>query len=570
MPNHLAAVFCCAEENIGMITPQKLAQVNAGRWAILNSIKLQSGLFSFGRREYLVEPLASTARRTCYMKATQLGFTVTEVVRSFHGMIMRRYLNGVLYLFPTRDEVEEFGKTRFTPMIIENPYAIGKYIKAAGRKGTDTASLKKIHDAFLYLRSASLSRKIDEQSESIKLRNISVDRFVCDELDLMADDDNEFKFIGKARGRFGDSALKEECYISNPTTPNFGIDTFFAKSDQRQWFRFCESCGKHTTCAELYFMEDPERCVRLRKDGTGYIACKVCGNEIPNSPGEWVPTCPKNSGYMHGYQLSQLTSAMNDPAEILYEYRNPPEDNLSAIVRLRLGWPHISSEEKLRKEDVLNCCNESNYPLTSHPGPCLMGLDCMKGKHLIIGARTGTDSFEIYKTAVIGGEGMDSWNEIEDICRRFNVKVGVVDIRPYEDMARHFQKKVKFQVWLCEYKETTPLGSIFNKNTKMVCVGRTEIMDTSHRLVITPGNLILPRRSPAIIEFARQLCSPFKIEELNKKTKQMVYRYRKTSDPDHFRHCLNYLILAAARSRIYRVTTPATKQESVISEYVRI
>ena len=551
-------------------TPLDIAEADAGYWAVLNKIKLPSGLFNFDRRKYLIEPLNSTPRRICYMKATQLGFTVTEVTRAFHGMIHHRYQNGVLYLFPTRDEVEEFGKTRFTPMIIDNPNAIGKYVKAAGRKNTDTASLKKIHNAFLYLRSSSLSRNIDEQKESIKLRNISVDRYVCDELDLMADDDNEFKFIGKARGRFGDSELKEECYISNPTTPNFGIDTMFAKSDQRQWFRWCESCGKYTTCAELFFMEDPERCVRLRKDGTGYITCKICGKEVPNYPGKWIPQKPENSAYMRGYQLSQLTSDRNDPAEILYEYRNPPEDNLSAIIRLRLGWPHISAENKLRREDVLNCCDESKYPLNSHPGPCLMGLDCMKGKHLIIGARTGTDSYEIFKVAIIRGEGMDSWNEIEDICNRFNVKVGVVDIRPYEDMARHFQKKVKFQVWLCEYKESTPLGSIYNPNTKMVGVCRTEIMDTSHRLVITPGNLVLPRRSDMIIEFAKQLCSPFKVEELNKKTKQMVYRYRKTNDPDHFRHCLNYFLLASARSGILRVGNSNPKLEDVISEYVRI
>lgn len=552
------------------LTPQELAYVNAGYWAILNEIKLQGGTFSFRTREYQIEPLGSNFRRICYMKATQLGITEMEVLRALHGLIKGIYKRGVGYYFPTNDDVQEFGKSRFNPLIQTNRNAIGQYVKTVGKKGTDTASLKKIGDGFLWLRGARMPRKIDDQSVSSKTSSIPLDRIIFDELDLMADADDKFTVVGKARGRLGDSDKKEECFISNPTTPNFGIDTFFSKSDQRQWFRWCESCGKHTTCAELFFMEDPEKCVRLRNDKTGYIACKVCGNEIPNSPGEWVPACPENSAYMHGYQLSQLTSARNDPAEILYEYRNPPEDNLSAIVRLRLGWPHISSEDKLRTEDVLNCCNESNYPLTSHPGPCLMGLDCMKGKHLLIGARTGHDRFEIYKTAVIRGEGMDSWNEIEDICRRFHVKVGVIDIRPYEDMARHFQKKVKFQVWLCEYKETTPLGSIFNKNTKMVKVGRTEIMDTSHRLVVTPGNLVLPRRSPAILEFARQLCSPFKVEELNKKTKQMCYRYRKTSHADHFRHCLNYLLLASQHSRIYRVGKSTAKKETVISGYAKI
>lgn len=537
------------------LTPEQIVyaalEVDAGYWAVENKIKLQGGVFSTDSREYQVEPLSSLSRRICYMKATQLGFTEMEVLRSLHGLIHRRYKKGVGYYFPTNDDVQEFGKSRFNPLIQSNRNAIGRFVRSAGKKGTDTASLKKIGDAFLWLRGARMTRKIDEQAISTKTSSIPLDRIVFDELDQMADTDDKFTVVGKARGRLGDSELKEECFISNPTTPGFGIDTFFALSDQRQWFRFCEACGKHTTCAELYFMEDPEKCVRLRKDGSGFVVCKKCGRELRSFPGEWVPAFPGKSAYMHGYQLSQLTSARNDPAEILYEYRNPPEDNLSEIIRLRLGWPHISAENKLRIQDVLNCCNESNYPLSSHAGPCLMGLDCMKDKHLIIGARTGGESFEIYYEGIIKGEGMDSWNKIEDMCKLFNVKVGVVDIRPYEDMARHFQKKVKFKVWLCEYKESTPLGSIFNPNTGLVQVCRTEIMDASHRLVVTPGNLILPRRSDAILEFARQICSPFKVEELNQKTKQMIFRYRKTG-PDHFRHCLNYLLLAGNKAGIVK------------------
>ena len=206
----------------------------------------------------------------------------------------------------------------------------------------------------------------------------------------------------------------------------------------------------------------------------------------------------------------------------------------------------------------------------SHRGPFLLGLDCMKGKHLIIGARTGDSSYEIYKIAVIRGEGMESWNQIEDLCYRFNVKVGVIDIRPYEDAARHFQKKVKFKVWLCEYKESTPLGSIFNPNTGIVSVNRTEILDASHRLVVTPGNLTIPRRSPEILDFAKQLCSPFKVEELNKKTKQMIYRYRKTNHPDHFRHCLNYMILAGNKATIVHRNRQKRHFTKAKNDYARV
>jgi len=534
------------------LTPEQIASVDAGYWAVINKIKLQSGIFGFETREYQMEPLASEVRRMCYMKATQLGFTEMEVLRSLHGLIHSRYPRGILYLFPTNDDVQEFGKSRFNPLILSNKHAIGQYVKTTGTKGTDTASLKKIRSAFLWLRGARLTRKIDEQDESSKMRSISVDRLVFDELDLMADTDSEFKVIGKARGRLGDSELKEECFISNPTTPNFGIDKIFNTSDQRHWFRFCESCGKHTTCAEIEFFENPDRLIKIRPDGTGYIVCVKCGRELSNFPGEWVAAHPEKSEYMHGYQLSQLTSLRNDPAEILREYNEPPEGNLSDVIRLRLGKAHIAAEDKLRKEDVYNCCGD-NYTLNSHPGPCIMGLDCMKGKHLIIGARTGKNSYEIFKFPIIFGQGMDSWNEILDLCIKFNTKCGVVDIRPYEDAAREFQKRAKkvgIQIWLCEYKETTPLGSIYNPNTGIVSVCRTEIMDASHRLITTPGNLVLPRReTPKMSEFVKQVISPFKVREVNKKTQQEVYRYRKTGE-DHFRHSLNYFILAAKDGKV--------------------
>ncbi|MBN2591628.1 MAG: phage terminase large subunit family protein [Sedimentisphaerales bacterium] len=544
-------------------------------WAVDSKIKLQSGVFNLHNREYQLEPITpikrldsegheilSAPRRMCYMKGTQGGFTELEVIRSLHGLIHRRYPRGIGYYFPNNDDVLEFGKNRFNPLIQSNRNAIGKYVKSGGR-GTDTSSLKKIGNGFLWLRGARMTRKIDDQAVSTKTSSIPLDRFVFDELDLMADSDSEFSVIGKARGRLGDSLYKEECYISNPTTPGFGIDTLFALSDKRHWFRYCDHCSGHTTCAELFFMEDPEKCVRLRPDGSGYIACKVCGRELRIFPGEWVPTDRDKTDYMRGYQWGQLTSIRNDPAEILREYRNPPEGNLSEVIRLRLGWPHISTADKLRMEDVLACCDDTLTPRNNHPGPCAMGLDCMKAKNLIIGARLPNGGRIIYGTWVIPGEGIESWNYVADLCNRFNVKSGVIDIRPYEDMARYFQKSYahKMKIWLCEYKETTPLGTIFNPNTGLVQVARTELLDATHRMITTQGELVLPRRGDNIMEFARQVCSSFKVLDTNKQTGQKVYRYRKTNIPDHFRHALGYFYLASDNKRIGTVDRQAGKKK---------
>jgi len=520
------------------LTPQQIASVDCGYWATLKCIQLQAAKFSFSGHEYQIEPMSSTARRRCYMKGTQGGWTEIEVLRSLHAMIHGHHPQGDLYMFPTTDDVQEFSKSRFNPLISANKQAIGRFVKSSG-KGTDTASLKKIGDAFLYLRGARLSQKISDVNESSKMKGIPVDSVKFDEVDHM-----DLDVIAKARGRMGHSKVKEEVYLSNPIVPGEGIDKIFATSDQRYWHRLC-TCGAWT-CAEKFFIEDPERCVGQRADGSGFIRCHKCEKEVPiwsgTGTGMWIPDLPSNSDYMHGYQHSQLTSNYNDPWEILTSFRNPPEGNVADVYRTNLGLPYIAAEDRLTKADVFNCCNNTGM-YSSHKGPCAMGVDVGKIKHVVIGAKIGNDQYQILKVARV-----KEWYEIHDLARRFNVKSDVIDIRPYEDSAREYQKNSGHKTFLCEYKENTPMGTVYNDNTGIVAVNRTEIFDKTHRLVTTPGMFTIPRVCPEMQEFAKQLCGAYKVLETNKRNNSAVYRYKGKNE--HYRNALNYFMLAASGGKI--------------------
>jgi len=482
------------------LTPQDISSIDCAYWANSSCIKLQRGNYTFRNHEYQLEPMQSKAKRTCYMKATRGGFSEIEILKSLHGMIYGRYQEGVLYLFPTTDDVNEFSKARFNPLISANRDVIGKYVKSSG-KGTDTASLKKIHTAFLYLRGARLSEKRGDQSESTKLKSIGCDKVVFDEVDHM---DNEA--IAKARGRYYDSPWQEEVFIGNPIIPGLGVDEQWQKSDQRHWFRKC-GCGEWT-CAELSFPD----CVKIRKDGTGYIGCNK---------------------------------------------------NLADVYRLRLGLPYIAEEDRLTEAQVYNCCEPRIMP-SSHAGPCVMGVDVGKIKHVVIGAKTANDQYTIFKVAQLS-----KWEDIHDIARRFNVKGAVIDIRPYEDSARKFQAEERYKIYLCEYKENTPQGTSYNDNSGIVSVNRTEIFDSTHRMTVTPGMLTIPRFCPEIKEFANQMCGTYKVLETNKRSGTSIYRYKGTND--HYRNALNYFLLAASRSGVLPVKGYRKYQQSdVISDYERI
>ena len=512
---------------------------DAAAWADSNKIKLQLGSWSFVDRPFLLEPMQVHLRqgpcRRAFMKATQCGVTESQVIETLWGLIYGRYPRGVLYLFPTTDDVREFSKARFGPLIDANPDTIGRFIQ-----DTDTVSLKRVGDAFLYLRGGTLSKSIDMDSkEASKLRSIPVDKVVCDELDLM-----DMEVVGKARGRMGASTVKEEVYISNPTVPGYGIDLIFQRSDQRHWFRTC-GCGAYT-CAELKF---PDLVGRF-PDGSGYIACEKCGKPTDYRRGLWVPAERGNSDYMWGYQWSQLSSPSNDPWDILQEFQDPPDDNLADVVRLRLGRPFINAEDKLSAADVLACCGTSPQ-LYAHQGPCAMGVDVRRHKNVVIGIKVGRSARKDDRYKILRVARLESWEEVMQIATRFNVRSCVIDIRPYEDSARKFQREARFKTFLCEYVESSAIGFAYNNINGVVKANRTEIMDASHRLVSTEGMLELPASCPELKQFAKECAAIAKIETVNKRTHTTIYRYKRCgTDPDDYRHALGYFYLAAQGGRL--------------------
>lgn len=551
------------------LTPRQVASVDCGYWATLFKIRLQASEFSFQGFEYQVEPMSSNARRICYLKARQsFGATVMEVLKDLHGMIFSKYKLGVAHIFPTTDEVGEFSKSIFKPLIAANKLSIGQYVKNISG-GTDTTSLKNVNGAMLFLKGARLSQKVGSSNEntSSKTAGFSCDKCVFDEVDFM-DSESVLKYIRS----MGMSPHQHEVYLGNPSHEDFGIDLIFKQSDQRYWFRKCV-CG-HWTCAEKSFPQ----CVKIRSDGTGYVGCDKCGKEVPvwsgEGSGEWVPDFPDKTAYMHGYMASQLMTPFNDPAEILEDFENPPFGNLADVYRLRLGKPYSSRDEKLSKSDVLANCGNDGIAI-SHPGPCAMGVDVGKIKHVVIGTKIDNKRFEILRAIKIP-EGTEGWNQISDLAKKYNVKSTVIDIRPYEDEARTYQKShggdsTNPAVFLCEYSDTQITDSVFNNNTGVVKSHRTGIFDRSHNLLSTE-KIILPRQCPEVDEFVRQCCNCAKFEEKDKRKGTIIYRYRPTGDrQEHFRNALNYFILAASGHRIGTVSRYKTQiYDEVDNEYERI
>ncbi|MCK9244898.1 MAG: phage terminase large subunit family protein [Dehalococcoidia bacterium] len=539
-------------QDVEIAKKQLLCRAHAAFWAKEMKVRLANGqYFDTAGREYQIDWLLppKIANERCYMKATGAGVSDGEILESIHGMLTGRYRQGVLYGFPNDADMMDYSKTRWNPLIQLNYTQIGKYL-SEGRKKTDAADVKRICNSNLYLRGMRMIPTADGESrQSVKATGIHVDKAVLDEVDQM-----ELEIVGKVRGRMSNARIggvKGKSYlamIGNPSDEDRGIDSIWQGSDQRYWFRECECGGK--TCAELEFWNDPEKCVGLYPDRLtrlenhqplGYIRCVKCGKPVGQRRGKWIPTKPENKE-REGYNWSYLTSENQDPAYVLKCYRNPPENNLGDVIRLMLGKAYSSSDEKLRKDMVWACCSNEGIPDT-YPGPCCMGVDNDDKKHVVILARTGNQKYRMVKFCVC-----EDFNQVLDLIPRFHIKFCVGDLRPNADSARQFQKIANAKgcrTFLCEYTESPLQDFTFLDDRGIVKVYRTGIFDASHR-VFSNNDIVLPRRTKDLDEFAQQCCNCVKSKEIDKRKRTVVYRYKKTgAGNDHYRNALNYAIVAA-------------------------
>jgi len=493
-----------------------VADASAWKWTFHNKIRLQSGEYKLRGHMWQVEPMTDVSRRRCSKKGAQLGFTEVEVLRTMHGMIRGNYPSGCLYLFPTNDDVSDFSKARFNPMISDNPEHIGVHVQS-----TDSTNIKRIGKGMLYLRGARLTQNIEgKKKDSSKLRSIPVDKVVFDERDLM-----EHEAVAMALERMSHSSVREEVTFSTPTVPNYGIDALYSESDQRVWMIKCLKCNKRT-CLELSFPD----CIQ-----DGKKCCMSCGAELDTDNGDWVARYPDRE--LVGWWISQLNSPYIDPAEIVNLYYNPPNGNLQEIMNSKLGLAYIDSSDVLTRGDVYACCGLDPI-VNGDSGPCAMGVDVGKQLHVVIGKKLSA------KRKVILYVGrVPEFEDLHDLAKKFNVHSAVIDMYPETRKVREFRDAEEYDVFGCQYRDDLLKDELIDKETKLLTVSRTEICDSTHNAV-KKLEYEIPRRSPEIELYAESMASTFRMLE-EKKDGSHIYRYSK-SDIDHYRHATNYFELAVA------------------------
>ena len=451
-------------------------------------------------------------------KSAQVGGSTYAILRALHACITG--LNSI-YFFPTRSDVLDFSKSRVTPLLVDNPF-LSKLMTE-----TDTAGLKRIGDAHLYMRG---------MQSQVGMKSVPADLVIFDELD-------ETDPIAKsmAKERLAHSDYKRIIELSNPSLPDYGIDESYQKSDQRHWTLTCPSCGRH--CApELEFptkLGEEVRIILPKPDGSFYLACPHCQAQLEIDKGEWVPAFPDRP--IRGYRISQLFSSKVDPGEILREYRETRFPD--RFFNMKIGIPWADLDRRLDIMSVLRLCSDSVMPEAADgSGTYTMGVDTGRQLHVVV---LREDFQDRKRQQVVHLRAYADFSDLDAVIARYRVQMCVIDGLPETHETRKFAERHRGVVFMNYFNEHQRGAAAWKHREQIVQINRTEALDAS-REAVRQQRLILPRQTPIVAEFAQHMAANAKILEEDGETGAQKYRYIRTG-PDHFSLAFTYAWMAASR-----------------------
>ena len=504
------------------VTQADLHAASLSCWLVdqLPEIKIGGRPLSFVSHPYLVDMIEDMHPDQVVIKGAQLGLTVAAMIRSICEM-KRRRLRGALYLFPRQDDIADFSRARLNPLIQENP------VFRAMVEDTDAMGLKRIGGGNLYLRHIG-------GDESV-VKSIDCDRVLYDERDEMDDDKVEL-----ADHRLDSSQEGIRIEFSTPTLPNFGVSKSYEDSDQHVWQIKCRKpgCGAWT-CLELTWPD----CLRTLPDGRVIRACQKCGGEIHVNDGDWVATYPTRTK-RRGRWVSQLCGAMprQQPDFILSSFERATRDGkLREFHNSVLGMPFAEIDDVLSEALLLTVCDPNETRRLSALGPTAMGFDVGGSDfHWMVGEKRSDKMLHLIAFGVAASE-----DEITDVWKKFNCQRGVVDGMAEQRSVRSLKARLP-GLWDCLYSQRK-VDDSWDAREKRVTVNRSMSLDESHQRILK-GTLRLPRPDEKVRkELIPQLCNLARqvlMKGRDIKTPEIVWTCVGSKN-DHYRHALNYLVLAA-------------------------
>lgn len=410
-----------------LIAASPIAWILDGKFVNENQKELE-----FQNHRFMIDVYADKHPDIVCIKSAQVGFSVFAILSSLHELRYER--RNILYALPTRNVVQDFVVPKVNPLITSND-------EIAKDVGSDSVSLKKVGERFIYFKGGS-------EREAI---SVSADTLIIDEFDRMPD----MNIVTMFDSRLQAAAEPRRKRFSNPSQIGFGIDRLYKDSNQFHWMVTCHHCGY-----EYYIdFESNGKCHYVDKD-KAIFACGSCGEALSDADritGRWVAKYPGNTK-RHGYWISQMMAPWVTAARIIEQYE---EMDITTFHNMVLGKAYTPSDLIVSREAILRACVPSVIPRIQ----VAMGVD-QKASEMEWVAGTARGVFAYGRAK--------SWEEIERLKLMWNA-VMVMDAMPYGTGPKMLAEKYS-DAFMCYFKESKGMDFIQWKGS-VVYADRTMLLD---------------------------------------------------------------------------------------------
>ncbi len=498
----------------------------------------------FKDHKYLIDIYTDQFPNIAYMKYAQGG--LSERLISEATWVCDRLGKNVLYCFPTSTQLADFVQARLDPVFAQSDYLSritgvlsaeeGRFKNVDQGKKVKKVGLKKIRNAFLYLRGSQNERQII---------SVDSDMVILDERDRFSQDN--VPYIDK---RLLHSTLKWRREASTPTMPGYGIHETYLESDQRIWMLKCSFCGLEQ---ELDFFDNVDMDREI-------IVCRKCRKPIDRlKMGRWVPQMPINT-LIHGYKVNGIYNSRRSIPELIALYEKSKVSGISAMQQFYnqvLGLPYQAEGQKILLSELDECLGDFDTPFACQG--TFGGADVGSKIHVIISKKIEGKLRYVWIGTVSNFLGpMDS---LEQLIIRFDVQAMVVDVKPDTRKLQELIAKFPNRVYAAYYptrKFDVQNYFTFDDFKLEVYIDRTISLD--YLVSDIHNHLIeLPRGAKHIDEFYDQMTASVRKMTLNKRNNQVEARWIEEK-PDHFFHAANYNRIAVQRGSLGQALLDSYKE----------
>lgn len=272
-----------------------------------------------------------------------------------------------------------------------------------------------------------------------------IDTLVLDEYDEMP-----AGTLALAKHRLDSSTAPMTRILSTPTYPGTGIDVEYLAGDQRRFFIPCPRCGTEQPLDwEKNVEERDGRLLRVCVGCRESLEATIAAAWVEEGLGKWRATNP--GAPHHSYHVGQLYRPTVDLAAVDAALRSSNATTAQEAWNQHLGLPYSPAGGQLSVAELQRrCIAPFTFAEVAGIRDCYMGVDVGSRLHAWIehASDRWTGEAERYLVAALE---LDSFEQLDEVMRRFGVTTCVVDANPEFHGARQFQQRWWGQVYLADY-----------------------------------------------------------------------------------------------------------------------